>query len=49
MQAYQNAEHLEQAAKAHINEHGMVHIVSLDQLASFHVKMKALKRVLLAV
>ena len=27
-----NAEHLEQAAKAHIGEHGMVHVVSLDQL-----------------
>ena len=33
-----NAEHLEQAAKAHIGEHGMVHIVSLEELASIPCK-----------
>ena len=40
-----NAEHLEQAAKAHIGEHGMVHVVSLDQLELIPCKMKARKRV----
>ena len=33
-----NAEHLEQAAKAHIGEHGMVHIVSLNQLETMPCK-----------
>ena len=33
-----NAEHLEQAAKAHIGEHGMVHVVSLEELASIPCK-----------
>ena len=33
-----NAEELEQAAKAHIGKHGMVHIVSLDQLESIPCK-----------
>ncbi|MBS6504752.1 MAG: cobalamin biosynthesis protein, partial [Clostridium sp.] len=33
-----NAEELEQAAKAHIGEHGLVHVVSLDQLESIPCK-----------
>ena len=33
-----NAEHLEQAAKAHIGEHGMVYVVSLEELASIPCK-----------
>ena len=33
-----NVGHLEQAAKAHIGEHGMVHVVSLDQLESMPCK-----------
>lgn len=33
-----NAEHLEQAAKAHIGEHGMVHVVSLEELSSIPCK-----------
>jgi len=33
-----NAEHLEQAAKAHIGEHGMVHVISLEQLESIPCK-----------
>ncbi len=33
-----NAEHLEAVTKAHIGEHGMVHVVSLDQLESMPCK-----------
>ena len=38
MKAYRMQQHLEQAAKAHIGEHGMVHVVSLDQLESIPCK-----------
>ena len=43
-----NAAHLEQAAKAHIGEHGSVHVVSMEQLGETPCKMKVLKRILLA-
>ena len=33
-----NAEHLEAVTKAHIGEHGMVYVVSLDQLDSIPCK-----------
>lgn len=40
-----NAAHLEQAAKAHLGEYGMAHLVSLEQLESIPCKMIVLKRV----
>ena len=33
-----NAEHIEEATKAHIGEHGMVHIVTLNQLETIPCK-----------